>query len=465
MESAMVPRKSFPLRHKLNAACILEVLKFLNIMDLTSLSQLDDEEDPFFTSLISNYFTNKMFVPLDFSCYKNLNYCPAKVILKNFGKSLKQMKITINQSTNFNEIVQMIITHCSTDLIYELKVIVKENGCSRGTHELNRNLLQQAIPYLRGIKHFHMDCRDSENDLTRLAALVINEAKNLETLTLLGAFKNVFQQIVVEETQLKKLFMIGPIDSENDSFIDFIRKLPQLEVFELKTGLRLTQPYGETMAEYCPNLQVFSDTSDGHQFNAYYYNFLQYFKHLKDVTISLYSENIGAFPKINELFNGNSLRKFTVNLDDKDRIDFTDCNQNVSSNKTTMFTDVQFYFKKDGKIEQLKWLLENCQSSMFGIRKISVECGRLAQNIPEILQYTPHIQEVSIYAIPFLYRMPAEVLKIKQTIVQNFKRHRFARSSDKVHFIVTKDQEREFNDPRYRNYFTCSVKTRIDPFN
>lgn len=404
------------------------------------MCKLDDENDQFLTSLINSYIIGKVLVPFDIEYDMNKK---ALTNIKTFGKSIRRLSITM-KCINFNALAKFIIEFFSPDRINELQVTMcDKRHYSYEEIDIDWELMHRAIPYFRSIKHLqiHGSYIRAFGDF---CLFLINQAKNLESLKLANLkWEKHVNHIQIEGSKLKELRIVGVLGLGHGVLDHFIKNSPQLEVFEFENESMQSLEYGETLAKYCPNLRFFSDMSYGLEDDVYYYHFLKHFNHLEEATISLGTmEADWRSASVEILINKNSLKKLTMFVNKKCRMVLTDSEPDNCTKLSTKLTDAEFHFEVPWNIVEWKELLQSCRSLFARVRKISLS-GSTVHNIPEILQHTPHVEEIRIYEL-FIHQLPAEVRKIKRIIGKIVENRHSEGQTDKVRLVVDQDQIKEF---------------------
>lgn len=273
---------SYYLRHKLNPDCLSEVLKYLSAPDLLRVCGLDTSDDQFFTNIINERIIDKMW--FYFARYNRQINSYHDQFFKLFGRFMKKIIIRV---MHMKYIMPTIMKFCSPDTLKELKIKVEVSDLHVVPDDLvSRDILKQAIPYIRGVHRIFIDIHDHilcelNPHLQKVLAYFIIEARELQALKVvnlrMGHFLNLVKNM---KSKLCEIHLTDVIMMKND-LVRLIHKMPKLE--KLISNTINIASIGKELTKHCPKLQNFvinvgyDETVD--------YNFLNSFQHLTEVTL------------------------------------------------------------------------------------------------------------------------------------------------------------------------------------
>lgn len=435
-------RKSlrYYLRYELNEDCLVELFEYLHVHDLMQICDLDTDDDHYFTVLIRARLIGRKLIDLE-PRNKHQKVWSFTKTLETFGPFIKRLKIPL-RSTHLNYILRKIITHSVPGALTEVQFMsLPSENYDDDENPVNEELVQQAIPYFSNIKKVLIE--DEWNILSGFYTIFLNltNLKSLKMIKVNGP--RVWTELTtVDSLNLTELKVVEG-GASGSGLAKFIEKLPRLEVFEWY-GRRSCSEVGEALVKNCPKLRVYGEYCEDRNNDPKYYDFLGHFEHLVRATLTSRSTSACDLKStLQILAHKNQLRQLTIYLSDAKMIEspMIDDRPFEYFNGFLCLKTVLFHFYDHSStidFGERQIFFRNLLTSMHGLTKITLVSGSYVFNIPKIIQFTPHIQEISINQ-QRLYQMPAEVRRIRRFIQQTASGRR-----NKVQLILNAEQAREF---------------------
>lgn len=409
------------LRYGLNVNCQLEVLKYLNLNDLTQVCNLDI----YFEELINKWVIGKKLISLQLMAQND-----SLQVFERFGKSIRRLTI---RGDDFNLLLEAIMQYCSQAGLTEIQFILE----SRQSHDLN--LIHRSMPFFSNLQKLRINNKYGCVSFEEFLNEIVVNASSLRTLQLRGVTVQGEWLRTKHMENLCELWLHTWTKVSIEDLTFFLREHPKLEVFNFSGNEDITV-IGEILRKCCPDLKSFS--YEDLRFlvvidaTTKRYNFLSSFQNLN--TATLISSNSSLFPFITLARKLNvKLLKVIINY-----------NLYTNSPKFTHMINsemVEAYFEKDEPdnrqpCDVSTHFFSHLVSHLEHLESITFVSNRKLINLSKILELTPNIRTLSISEVTFKY-LPVEIRKIVRCIRKIRKCKKFKQNG--LHLIVNKEQWRE----------------------
>lgn len=434
-----LPVEQNHLRHTLNVNCLLEVLEYLHVLDLIQLCELDTEMDAFYTSLIKDHIIGKKLIDLE-PRYRKQIIWPLTKTLETFGPNVKRLKIPMRPS-HFNYILRRIITHCLPDTITECQFKMFYYDSEQKETDMNRDLLHQAVPYLRSVERLLFD--GDWMDHMDLFPIFLNSG-HLKSLTIVNIRIYSLDLVTVQTLNLIELHAVDSTLFGHDMG-NFIQRLPLLEVFIWEGR---SNPIGvlDALSKHCPKLRIYGNFVEKREPTPRYYDSIERFNHLTEVSLTSNQSDANDIQfALQSLAKKNRLQKLVIYQTRMDIIQST-LGHFEYFNGFASLSHIVFRLPEysDGaNCAEREQFYRNIMTSMHTIRKITLIGKAYVSKSSIIIQYAPLVQEIDIHQ-QTLYHMPAEIRHIRKAIQIILEQRRTNGNEEKIHLIVNTEQKREF---------------------
>lgn len=443
------------LRHILNANCLIEVFQYLEFSDLLSVCGLDTETDPFFTNLINDRMIGLTLIDVDVEKSQE-NKWPLSKIFQVFGTSMRKINLPIHKY-HLNDILEAIVDHCAPDTLTEIHVIIKKYRFSGDSlMPLQPELLQRSIPYLRRVRKLVMEGVIFWDIFKYFFVLLLNEC-NLQELNLMNFTMEHFVELIKVDSLKVKILRLFNIHIGRDSTVNFLRKMPYLEVIS-SDCTHITN--SDLVWQCCPKIRklglisMANDTVSLHRFD-----------HLTEVTLEIQATSQSTLERtLQRLAEKNMLQKLIIccirSALGTHRFRFGPLN---FVNGFRSLKHVEFHLRFAENFRDNKLFVQNLLKPMKELRTISVINERTS-NMHEILDSVQCIQEFIICQVDLL-QTAREIRKIKKTLDKIMQKRLELGPQEPIHLVLNSKQAEYYRRLRSNEKFIkVSVKKRINRY-
>lgn len=434
------------LRYGLNEDCLVELFEYLHVHDLMQICDLDTDDDKHFTTLIKKRVIGCKLIDLEPRNKRQKVWSFTKTF-ETFGPYIKRLKVPL-RSNHFNYILRKIITHSAPGMLTEVQFMsLPSERYDDDDLPVNRELLQQAIPYFCKVKTVHIE--DEWSALWGFYSIFLNSSnvKTLKMIKVNGGRKVWTELSTIHHLNLTELKVVECISGTE--LAKFIPKLPHLEVFNWH-GRRDSYHIGIALVKNCPKLRIYGEYCENRSDDPHYYDFLGHFEHLVQITLTSKSTTAHDLKStLQILARRNQLRQLTIYQSDAKMVEpimpddgkFFEYLNGFSSLKRIIF----HFYDHSAAIDfaQRQSFFRNLLSSMRGLEKMTLMSASYVFNIPKIIQFAPQMQKISINSIK-LYQMPAEVRRIRKYIQQIAAERQTDDTFKPIRITMNAEQSREF---------------------
>lgn len=395
-----------------NEDCLIEILKYLDVNDLMTLSRMDS----YYKELIHKHVIHKKCIVFD----DRTNHNSTREFLVMFGRRIKIFRLISNGW--FHRFLLLIIRYCSRGQFVDIEFIFQ------GERELYDPQIVDVISrffYNVTSLRFDKSMRNANHTISSLIPQMMKFANRLQSLTLYQVDLDDDHLIEWEQMlHLKVLNLIG-VKIGTTRLLDFIRRRPKFEHFmnnRTITGRQIAT-VGNALVEYCgDNIRSFIDiegksySSDEDSLLRKRYSFIPKLKNLQKVELtSLFLNACDLYYALNGISKHNSLNK--LKFTHKGKLIQDTSELKIDEIKSLHTMEISLHTSDGNERNHLRFIKNNIVAIMRNVQTFSLLTNNKYPGYArKMIQAMPKLRKLQLFGGLSVHRI--ELLELLKAILE-----------------------------------------------